>query len=114
MSRKTPIHAVSLQKLDEVLGRIEPLISEDDYRIIHGLASSCRQLFEAYHEKSQSVSRLLRMLFGPKTKKACSRQFIRGRTFQAGRSRNIIEAEEGAWTKRCRQVPWSRSGIGIP
>ncbi len=64
--------ALSLQELDEFLGRIKPLIPEDDYRIMHGLAGSYRHLFEAYHEKSQSVSRLLRMNFGPKTEKRAS------------------------------------------
>lgn len=69
MSRNIPIHAVSLQKLDEVLERIKALTSEDDYQIVHTLVTSYRYLFEAYHASRQSITKLLRMVFGQKTEK---------------------------------------------
>jgi len=105
MSGKIPKLTVSLQELDEVLERIKVLTSEDDYQIVHALVSSYRYLSEAYHASRQSITKLLRMVFGPKTEKCApdrpsgdepSRQEASSSKKKKGHGRNGADKYPGA------------------
>ncbi len=60
---------ISAEEIAALLGRTKQLVSAEDYKLIKGLADSCLLLNQFLDEKKNTIARLLRKFFGPKTEK---------------------------------------------
>jgi hypothetical protein len=58
------------EQADSLLFRVKTnSLNENDYELIKGVIDTLRFLCQAYDQKSASIKRLLRMVFGPRTEK---------------------------------------------
>ena len=60
---------ISGEEAEALLARVKDVLPDEDYRIIKGLIDTHLLLNQAVSEKSTSIKRLLKMIFGPKTEK---------------------------------------------
>jgi hypothetical protein len=60
---------ISGEEAEALLARVKDVLSDEDYRIIKGLIDTHLLLNQAVNEKSTSIKRLLKMIFGSKTEK---------------------------------------------
>jgi len=60
---------ISGEAAEALLARVKDLLPAEDYRIIKGLIDTHLLLNQAVSEKSSSIKRLLKMIFGSKTEK---------------------------------------------
>ncbi len=67
---KTPQRIdLNLEQVDELLKRVQTgRLQEGDYEIIKAMVETIELLSQCVDEKATSIQRLLRMLFGPRTK----------------------------------------------
>lgn len=63
---------ISAEEAEALLARVKSSLTEEDYRIIKGLVDTHLLLNQAVNEKSISIKRLLKMIFGQKTEKSGS------------------------------------------
>ena len=61
---------ISGEAAEALLARVKDVLPDEDYRIIKGLIDTHLLLNQAVSEKSTSIKRLLKMIFGSKTEKA--------------------------------------------
>ena len=66
---KTEIRDVSAEELQEVLERVRPQVAPEDFEFIEEMASTLRTVLQLVADKSISIGRLQRMLFGAGTEK---------------------------------------------
>jgi transposase len=60
---------ISGEEAEALLARVKDVLPDEDYRIIKGLVDTHLLLNQAVSEKSTSIKRLLKMIFGSKTEK---------------------------------------------
>lgn len=65
---------ISAEEAEAMLVRVKSSLTVEDYRIIKGLVDTHLLLNQVVNEKSYSIKRLLKMLFGQKTEKSGSGQ----------------------------------------
>jgi hypothetical protein len=54
-------------QLEELLARVRPRLSQDEYRLIEGLVRTFLWIRQSWQKKTLSIGRLLRMVFGSRT-----------------------------------------------
>ncbi len=117
---------VDFGELDRVLERVQPLIATPDHRLLTVTVHAFRQVTVVLDEKTTTMGRLRRMIFGKKSEK--SRDVLPATTTpaqgsprekkqrtapQSGHGRNGIEAYSGATTV-CIKHPQFKAGERCP
>ena len=90
---------ISAEEAEALLTRVKGSLPEEDYRIIKGLVDTHLLLNQAVNEKSISIKRLLKMIFGAKTEKSGSGRNTSG-SRKRGRELTGNEAPEKSCTRK--------------
>lgn len=96
---------ISGEEAQALLARVKNSLPDEDYQIIKGLIDTHLLLNQAVNEKSTSIKRLLKMIFGSKTEKSRSGKNTSGRKKTGkgekkvrGHGRNGADSYTGAGT----------------
>jgi len=68
-SRTTRILEVPMDRVKAILDRAKPLLSNDDHQLLNDLAESYLHLTDLLEDKTTSISRLRKLVFGAQTEK---------------------------------------------
>ena len=68
-TRVPRILEVRMDKVDDILDRAKPALSEDDYQLLKDLAESYAYLTDLLDDKSTTIDRLRKLLFGSQSEK---------------------------------------------
>jgi transposase len=80
-------------QIDDLLKRIKTVLQPGDYDVIAAVFNSLAYLKQAYHSKTASIQRLVRMIFGPRTEK--TKTIIKDKDVPADDQHHDLAAGEG-------------------